>query len=835
LLNSAVLPFHPSGPSATCASCAERLLAVIRSLHGVLEAHRAPEDTVITIGYDPARLSSTELEQQLAAAEADLASHYHHHVYRVTAGFDCAHCAAGLETMARGMAGVASAVVRFAAAEIAVEYTADKDGQRAIAELPRRAAAMGFALSSGTAMRSATDEADAVEATKTRQALPIWLAPAIGATLLAMGLLIEHTLPRTALPSWIADALFGVSLLFSGARFAQAGLAALRSRIIGTHLLMVVAAIGAAVLGCWEEAAEVVTLYAIGVALEAAAMERTRRGIRELIHACPAEALIQRPDLRHEIVPADTLAPGDVLVVRPGASIAADGEVISGRSSVVEAVITGESLPADKGSGDRVYAGSINSNGTLLVLVTAPAADSALATMVRLAQEAQARRAPTEAIIDRFGRVYTPLVLTAALLMAVVGPLLAPGIPWLYRALTLLVVACPCALVIATPVAYVSAITAAARRGILVKGGATLEALASVRTFLLDKTGTLTTGELRVSDVVTATGAEPSIVAGAAAAVARLSAHPVARAVTSHTEMRRGADISLSEVRFAHELPGRGIEAEIVENGVAATVLLGNLALMEERSVALPEDLAHHEHTLRTKGKSTLLLALNGTTVSVWAVEDTLRQESVSVVAALSAGSQRQVTMLTGDTMPVAQAVAAQCNIEDVRAGLLPADKLAAVQSAAAALPKGTGIAFVGDGINDAPALSAATVGIAVASLGTGVAASAEAADVVLTGGGLRALPALLELSSATRWVVRGNVMLAVLSAALLIGGTLLGWVALPTGVLAHEGIALLVTLNGLSLLRPGRYPLADSDDMVAMASGAVIGRKTRAAYNTMV
>ena len=317
-----------------------------------------------------------------------------------------------------------------------------------------------------------------------------------------------------------------------GWRFAQTGLAALKQRVIGTNLLMAIAAVGAICIGHWEEAAMVIALYAVGVALEGAAMDRTRRSLRDLVDARPAEAIVRCDEGHDHTVPADEVSVGDVMVIRPGARIAADGVIVEGASAVAEAAITGESVPGGKELSARTsFAGSVNGHGALLVRVTALAQNSTLARLLHLVEEAQAQKAPAQAIVERFGRVYTPLVLGGALLLALAGPLLAPQINWTYRALTLLVVACPCALVIATPVAYVSAIARAAKAGVLVKGGAYLEALAGSRQFFFDKTGTLTRGELRVSDVVAATNVLEEDVLTTAAMAETSSEHPVARAV----------------------------------------------------------------------------------------------------------------------------------------------------------------------------------------------------------------------------------------------------------------------------------------------------------------
>lgn len=764
-----------------CLWCADRLRDAIQEQSGVVRAEVNPRTATLQIEYDPAMVSPAALTETARHTQSEIAQRYAHRTYNVV-GMDCAHCAEGLEQMACTLPGVVSASVQFSAAKMRVEYdAADSVG---IEQISRRAQSMGFTLSDINAAKSAAEGEN--EPWYRRIWSPVGRA-VLSLALLGVGILLESVFHSPEIASRI---LYGLSIAIGGYRFALTGLAALRSRVIGTNLLMALAAVGAIWIGHWEEAAMVVSLYAIGIALEGAAFDRTRRSLKALIDARPTEALVRRADGTEETVPAESLVVGDVLVVRPGAHIAADGVILSGSSAISEAAITGESTPRDKTVGEAIYTGSVNGNGFMTVRVTATGEDSTLARMLHLVEEAQAQKAPTQTIIEKFGRVYTPLVLIVAVGVGVLGPLVAPGSDWTYRALTLLVVSCPCALIIATPVAYVSAIARAAKNGVLVKGGAYLEALATAKTVSMDKTGTLTTGLVRVVDVVpvrSEPNAERDLLA-LAAAVERQSEHPIALAVVKEAEHQ---EAGRREARDAVAIPGRGITATVD----GQTVIVGNRAMLTQHNLVIPAELDAQERTLSGAGKTTLFVAEGDTVIGVIAIADTIRPETPAAIAELKAQG-RSIMMLTGDNAAVAQSVGQTLGITDIGAGLLPENKLTAVQEATA---KGS-VVFVGDGINDAPALAAATVGVA---MGAGTAAALEAADIALVQSDLSRIPWVFRLAEATQGIVRFNVGISIAAVVLLLVGTLSGWLTLPLGVLGHEGSALLVILNGIRLLSP--------------------------------
>jgi Cd2+/Zn2+-exporting ATPase len=493
-------------------------------------------------------------------------------------------------------------------------------------------------------------------------------------------------------------------------------------------------------------------------------------------------------------VPVADVAVGSRIRIRPGERAPLDGEILHGSSAFDESPITGESMPVDKGRGDTVFAGTINGHGALDIRTTRPAEDTTLARLLHRVEEAQASRAPVQSQVDRFARVYTPAVVILAVLVALVPPALGLGDwqDWITRGLTLLVIACPCALVISTPVTLVSALTGAARSGALIKGGAQLEALARITTVALDKTGTITEGRQVVTDVVPVLAGSDADVLRLAAAVERHSEHPVARAIVAAAEARGLARI---EAAGFTALPGRGAHA-IVEG---QALLVGNRRLCDETGAC--HDGAHAAmERLELEGKTTMLLAAGRKSLGVIAVADRIRPAASGAVRALREAGIGHIVMLTGDSERVAQRVARAVGVEDVRAGLLPEEKLALVRQLEAG---GERVALVGDGVNDAPALAAATAGIAMGAAGSDVAL--ETADVALMGDDLTLLAPLLRRARATLVIVRQNIAIAVGLKLGFLVLALAGQATLWLAVAADMGASLLVIANGLRALHAGR------------------------------
>lgn len=592
---------------------------------------------------------------------------------------------------------------------------------------------------------------------------------------------------QIAAPAPAVSFAYALAYLAGGASSTVAALQVLRHGVIDVNLLMVVAALGAALIGEWAEGGVLLLLFSASNALQAYAFERTHRAIRALLRLRPNQASVLREG-GEVVVPVEELAVGDHVLVRPGERIPIDGVVRAGESAVDQAAITGESMPVAKGPGDTVFAGTINGSGALEIEATRRAADTTLARIIALVEEAQANRAPTQRFIDAFEQRYARAVILGA---AVAIPVfwLVVGFPFehaFYRAMTLLVVASPCALVISTPAAILSAIASAARQGVLFKGGAHLETAGRVEIVALDKTGTLTSGQPRVTDVIALDGRPAAEVLELAAAAERRSEHPLAGAI-----LAAAGDRPTAEARDVQALPGRGVSARV--NG--AEVWVGTPRLFAEMGRPLEGAAAERVVELGAEGKTAMVVGLDGAPVGIVAVADTVRPAAAAVVARLRALGVRRVVMLTGDNHRVAKAVARQIGIDEVRADLLPADKLQVVEE----LRRQGRVAMVGDGVNDAPALAAADLGIAMGAAGTDVAL--ETADVVLMGDDLPKLAFVMELSRRTMAVVRQNLAFALAVIATLVTLSLLDRVGLSLGVVGHEGSTIVVVLNSLRLL----------------------------------
>ncbi len=559
---------------------------------------------------------------------------------------------------------------------------------------------------------------------------------------------------------------------------------------VDMNVLMTIAVAGAVVIGQWTEAAAVSCLFALAQHLEARSMDRARHAIRALMDLTPPEATVLRSGVE-TVVPVSDIGLGERLRIRPGARIPLDGRVAGGASDVNQAPITGESLPVDKRAGDEVFAGTINGRGALEVTVTRRVRDTTLARIIHLVESAEAKRAPVQSFVDRFARRYTPAVIAFAAFVAVVPPLAGwgPAGLWFYRALVLLVIACPCALVIATPVAVVSALAALARRGVLVKGGLHLETLARVGGVAFDKTGTITRGVPSVAAVVPCGAESADTVLGLAAAVDRQSEHPLAAAIVRRA---REAGIPLPAAEAFQSRPGRGA------GGVVARqeVLVGGRRLMEEAGIAVDSAAAAvAEHT--ACGRSVVFVSRAGTLVGIIALADTPRETAHEIVELLRQAGIPHVAMLTGDGAAAAESIARAAGIEYVRAGLLPEDKVEAVTALKARWGR---IAMVGDGVNDAPALAAADVGIAMGAAGSDVAL--ETADIALMGDALANLPVAVRVSRAAMATIHVNVAAALGVKALVLALAVLGHASLWMAIVADTGTSLLVIANGLRLLR---------------------------------
>jgi Cd2+/Zn2+-exporting ATPase len=587
-----------------------------------------------------------------------------------------------------------------------------------------------------------------------------------------------------------ARVLYLLAILAGGWHVAPRAWLALKRLRPDMNLLMTIAVLGAIGIGEWFEAATVAFLFSLSLALESWSVGRARRAVSALLDLAPPTARVRRSRGMEEVVPAGSVSPGALFVVHPGERIPLDGRVRGGGSEVNQAPITGESVPVSKETGDEVFAGTINGHGTLEVESTRRAEDTTLARIIRMVEEAQSRRAPAEQWVERFARVYTPAVMALAFLVMVVPPLAFGGDwgDWFYRALVLLVIGCPCALVISTPVSVVAGLAAAAHHGVLVKGGLFLEIPARLKALAFDKTGTLTTGAPRVVDVVPLNGhGERDLLARAAALEAR-SGHPLARAIVSHAR-ERGIEVLPPE--SFQVLPGRGATARIG----GREVWLGSHRYLVERGQD-SEEIRLQLDALSGAGRTAVVFGTGDHVCGVIAVADAVRAEARETVQALHREGLK-LLMLTGDNQGTAAAIARETGIDEVRAELLPADKVAAVADLVAAY--GT-VAMVGDGVNDAPAMARATLGIAMGAAGSD--AAIETADVALMSDDLTRLPWLVRHSRRTLAVIRQNIGFSLAVKAAFVVLTFAGAASIWAAIAADMGASLLVIGNGLRLLR---------------------------------
>ncbi|WP_416740357.1 heavy metal translocating P-type ATPase [Pseudomonas sp. NFX71] len=615
---------------------------------------------------------------------------------------------------------------------------------------------------------------------------PWWPLALSGVTALAAEV-IHFT---SAAPNWVVAVIALISILSAGLSTYKKGWIALKNLNLNINALMSIAVTGAILIGQWPEAAMVMFLFTVAELIEAKSLDRARNAISGLMQMTPEQATVLQADGSWILQDVKSIEPGARVRVRPGERIGLDGEVISGSSTINQAPITGESLPVEKTIGDKVFAGTINQAGSLEFSVTAAANHSTLARIIHAVEQAQGARAPTQRFVDQFSKIYTPAVFIFALAVAVIPPLFMGAVwfDWIYRALVLLVVACPCALVISTPVTIVSGLAAAARKGILVKGGVYLEGGYKLDYLALDKTGTITHGKPVQTDYLsldpTADASAPAI----AAALAGRSDHPVSLAIANAAVDKTSAPLV---VHNFEALGGRGVRGEID----GKTYHLGNHRLVEELNLCSPE-LEEKLFALEKQGKSVVLLLDNSGPLALFAVADTVKESSREAIQQLHDLGIKTL-MLTGDNVHTAQAIAAQVGIDEARGDLLPTDKLQAIEALYA---QGHNVGMVGDGINDAPALARAEIGFAMAAAGTDTAI--ETADVALMDDDLRKIPTFIRLSRQTSSILKQNIALALVIKAIFLGVTFAGIATMWMAVFADMGVSLLVVFNGLRLLR---------------------------------
>ncbi|MFK3937437.1 heavy metal translocating P-type ATPase [Alkalihalobacillus sp. NPDC078783] len=704
-----------------------------------------------------------------------MSEHTESNVYRVE-GFSCAGCAGTFEKNVKKLDGVADAKVNFGASKITVY------GSTNVAEL-ERAGAFEKLKVRPEHERTAPSSSEEQEPTSFIQKH----MTVIGSLLFLMfGFLSYGVNGEDNLVTVLA---FATSMVIGGYTLFKQGLLNLTRLQFDMRTLMTIAVIGAAIIGEWTEGAIVVILFAISEALERFSMDRARQSIRSLMDIAPKEALIKRNGQEMKVNVED-IQIGDVMIVKPGQKLAMDGVVVSGHSSVNQSAITGESIPVEKHVEDEVFAGTLNEEGLLEVRVTKQVKDTTLSKVIQLVEDAQAERAPSQAFVDTFAKYYTPAIILVAFLVAILPPLFMGGEwqTWIYQGLAVLVVGCPCALVISTPVAIVTAIGNAAKHGVLIKGGVYLEEIGALKAIAFDKTGTLTKGVPVVTDYIEVSDVNLSELLAIVAALESNSQHPLASAIVRKAEEEQVLDRNLNVTDFT-SITGKGLKGLV--NGV--TYYVGSPALFADRI----DDHLERIQPLQEQGKTVMVVGTEETILALIAVADEVRESSRSVISALHENGIHRTIMLTGDNKGTAHAIANDIGITHVRAELMPEDKLTQVKQLQAEFGK---VAMIGDGVNDAPALAASTVGIAMGGAGTDTAL--ETADIALMGDDLKKLPYTVKLSRRALTIIKQNITFSLGIKLLALMLVVPGWLTLWIAILADVGATLLVTANGLRLLR---------------------------------
>ncbi|QHA38671.1 cadmium-translocating P-type ATPase (plasmid) [Rossellomorea marisflavi] len=753
-----------------CPSCALSIEKALGKLQGVEDIHVNYSTGKLRYsagsGADRNEVESTI--EKLGYALDPVVENKNTKTYNVE-GMDCGSCAKSIENHLSSINGVHHVSVHFSTGKMEVVH--DNSVDEIISEVSK----IGFKAS----IRSRHD-ANRPKGNNQEKG-----------TIITSGILIALGLGGsfTGVPDLVITMLYAFSMLISGYKPVRSAYYSIRSGSLDMNVLMSAAAIGAALIGEWLEGATVVWLFALGTALQTMSIEKTRNSIRSLMNLAPTEAWIQEgSEIKKK--PVEAVAIGEIMVVKPGERISLDGEIISGESSVNQAPITGESIPLDKTIGDIVYAGSINENGSLAVKVTKLVEDTTIARIIHLVEEAQDQKAPTQAFIDRFASIYTPIVFVLAVVVMVIPPLVGMGTwsEWFYRGLELLVVACPCALVISTPVAIVSAIGSAAKYGVLIKGGTFLEKAAGINAIAFDKTGTLTEGKPNVSGIKVFEGTEEELLS-IAMTLEGHSTHPIARTIVKHASER---GISGREGSSFTNITGKGVKAIIG----GTQYIAGSVRLFRELN-GLTEEAETVANTFENEGKTVVIIGHEDDVLGILAVADTIRRDTVETISSLKEAGINQVVMLTGDNPKTAQLVSREAGIDRSYAELLPEDKVNVIKQLQR---EGYHVAMVGDGINDAPALATADLGIAMGGAGTDTAM--ETADIVLMADNLDKLPHTINLSQRALSIIKQNIWFSLVVKFVALALIFPGWLTLWLAVLSDTGAAIIVILNALRLVK---------------------------------
>lgn len=694
--------------------------------------------------------------------------------YRIE-GLSCTNCAGKFEKNVKQLPGVTSATVNFGASKISVE------GQTTIEELEEAGAFENLII---------RDDQENDEQVRSKES---FIKRNI-ALIISLGFILVAVISQLSLGEdhLLTKALYILAIIIGGFDLFKEGFSDLIKLDFSMESLMTIAIIGAAFIGEWAEGSIVVILFAISEALERFSMDKARQSIRSLMDIAPKEALIRRNNVE-QLVSVYKIDIDDIMIIKPGQKIAMDGLVINGHSSVNQAAITGESVPVEKQLDDEVFAGTLNEEGVLEVKVTKKVTDTTIAKIIHLVEEAQGERAPAQAFVDKFAKYYTPFIIIMALLIVVVPPLFFGGDwnKWLYQGLSILVVGCPCSLVISTPVSIVSAIGNAAKNGVLVKGGVYLEEIGHLRAIAFDKTGTLTKGKPVVTDFI-ATSSETDInYLSIISSLESLSQHPLASAILNEAD-KTNVDYKSIQIEDFQSITGKGLTGihQNIRYYIGSPKLF-SASVIEETAVKV------QYRQFQEQGKTAMYFGTDEQILGVIAVADEVRDSSAAVISELHKLSIEHTIMLTGDNTKTAESIGKQLGVTEIKGDLMPQEKLDSIKALRTTYNK---VAMVGDGINDAPALAASTVGIAMGGAGTDTAL--ETADVALMGDDLQKLPFIVRLSRQTLKVIKQNITFSLGIKLLALLLVIPGWLTLWIAIVADMGATLLVTLNGLRLMK---------------------------------
>lgn len=751
--------------------CLNRLQSSMTNHKGVIKAHVKSDDEMarLCVHYDRSMISIDDVQQIAHKAGAKISSQFKHVMIHIE-DMDCSDCALTIEHSISRIDGVLFASVSYAGQVIYVEYDSQKTSRRAI---ERRINHLGYSIPSSK-IRTWYNENRGL------------LFSLIAGTLMVTGWVIENF---TNSPSPISLGIYIAAYIFAGQDIAKHAFAALRYRQFDTDLLMLIAALGAAALGKFAEGALLLFLFSLGHALENKALDRTRKAISTLADFSPKTAIVRR--VKSEIeVPVDEVLINDIVIIRPDARIPVDGEIKSGISSIDQSPVTGESIPVDKSPGDEVFAGSLNGYGALEVQVSRLAKDSTLAQVIKLVEKAKTQKSPTQLRTEKFLRYFVPSILIFAALLVIVPPFFgAPLTESVVRALTVLVAASPCALALGTPAAVLSGIAQAARNGVLIKGGVHLENLGRLQALALDKTGTITFGKPKVTDIITINSLSKEEILRLAATVESRSSHPLGLAIVHAAQ---DLELKLPPLEDARSMTGIGIEANISGRSIWVRA-----PKREGKNNGLSHTVVQQVKSLEQDGKTVVIVGVDHEPIGLIAIEDQIRPGLGDIIALLKKMGLIEIIMLTGDNQYVADSVAKQVGLEDARANLLPEDKLQVITEL---IKEHKIVGMLGDGVNDAPALAQANVGLAMGGAGTDIAL--DTADVALMADDLSKLPFTVGLGRATRSIIIQNLVISLGVISILLILTLSGNTNMAGAVFFHEGSTILVVLNALRLLR---------------------------------